>query len=223
MPATRNPFRLVLVALALATTGCGKWADDLFCAPGGCGFSDAEWARLASLANPGDPPPDLSERISRRSVSRRAGQAILFRPRLLGQRPPERRHPAGVAGRARAEGAADRDRHARPVTISAHGGADTSSSPGHVSVGAGWTDVNALSVLNSAYRLVVFWNGRADSLWALNVLVAESPTTMNGNRLNTAHVIVDSAMRGSTSGFSGSDRSTPPSSQRCRRTASRAA
>ena len=63
------------------------------------------------------------------------------------------------------------------------GGADVSSSPGHVSVGAGWTDVNALSVLNSAYRQVVFWNGRADSLWALNAVVAESSTTLNGNRL----------------------------------------
>ena len=59
--------------------------------------------------------------------------------------------------------------------------------PGHVSVGAGWTDVNALGVVNSAYRQVVFWNGRADSLWALNVVVAESATTMNGNRLRTAH------------------------------------
>ena len=38
---------------------------------------------------------------------------------------------------------------------------------------------------------VVFWNGRADSLWALNVVVAESPTTLNGNRLRTAHQIAD--------------------------------
>ena len=51
----------------------------------------------------------------------------------------------------------------------ARAGVDTTSVPGHVSVGAGWTDVNALPVVNSAYRPVVFWNGRADSLWALNV------------------------------------------------------
>ncbi len=47
------------------------------------------------------------------------------------------------------------------------------------------------AVVNSAYRPVVFWNGRADSLWALNVVVAESPTTLNGNRLRTAHQIAD--------------------------------
>jgi cytochrome c peroxidase len=37
----------------------------------------------------------------------------------------------------------------------------------------------------------VFWNGRADSLWALNVVVAESATTLNGNRLRTAHQIAE--------------------------------
>ena len=41
----------------------------------------------------------------------------------------------------------------------------------------------------------MFWNGRADSLWALNVLVAESPTTMNGNRLRTAHLIATAMLR----------------------------
>src|SRR6201999_340454 len=32
---------------------------------------------------------------------------------------------------------------------------------------------------------------RADSMWALAVAVAESPTTMNGNRLQSAWVIAD--------------------------------
>ena len=72
----------------------------------------------------------------------------------------------------------------------ARAGVDTTSVPGHVSVGAGWTDVNALAVVNSAYRPVVFWNGRADSLWALNVVVAESPTTLNGIDC-AAHQIAD--------------------------------
>jgi cytochrome c peroxidase len=70
-------------------------------------------------------------------------------------------------------------------------GIDVTSTPGNVSSGAGWTDVNALSTVNSAYSHLVFWNGRADSLWALAVAVAESGTTMNGNRLHTAWVISD--------------------------------
>src|SRR5262249_40904785 len=69
------------------------------------------------------------------------------------------------------------------------GGADTTSVPGNVSAGAGWTDVNALGVVNSAYQHLFSWNGRADSLWAQAFGVAESPTTMNGDRLNTAWVI----------------------------------
>ena len=71
------------------------------------------------------------------------------------------------------------------------GGVDVTSTPGNVSSGAGWTDVNALSTVNSAYETLFFWNGRVDSLWGLSATVAESPTTMNGNRLRTAWVIND--------------------------------
>ena len=45
-------------------------------------------------------------------------------------------------------------------------------------------------------------NGRLDSLWALNVVVAESTTTMNGNRLRPAHRIFD-IYRGPTRRCSG--------------------
>jgi cytochrome c peroxidase len=139
---------------------------------------------------PGDPPPDLSNGFWNAENARRLGQAFYFDPGFSGaatektainRQSPPARAPAGA-----------------PIGIScatchdlARAGVDTTSVPGHVSVGAGWTDVNALPVVNSAYRNVVFWNGRADSLWALNVVVAESATTMNGNRLALAHRIFD--------------------------------
>ena len=46
--------------------------------------------------------------------------------------------------------------------------------------------------MNSAYQHLLFWDGRADSLWALAFMVAESPTTMNGDRAQTARIIADS-------------------------------
>ena len=182
------PKRLGLCVLALA--GCGKFADDLFCTSEGCAWKEGEWERVASLANPGPPPPDPSNKYVGNPAAELLGQAFFFDPAFSGlptqvdaiNRPsPPARTPA-----------------CQPLGISCatchdlgRAGVDTTSIPGHVSVGAGWTDVNALAVVNSAYRPVVFWNGRADSLWALNVVVAESATTLNGNRLRTAHQIAD--------------------------------
>jgi cytochrome c peroxidase len=187
MNAIPKKVGLLLVGLA----GCGKLADSLFCESQGCDWRPGEWQRVAALANPGPPPEDKSNGYVGNSAAELLGQAFFFDPAFSGQasgvdainRPaPSSRTPAcppmlGIScaschdlGRA---------------------GIDTTSLPGQVSVGAGWTDVNALAVVNAAYRPVVFWNGRADSLWALNAVVAESPTTLNGNRLRTVHQIAD--------------------------------
>jgi len=180
------PKRLGLLVLALA--GCGKFADSVFCASAGCDWKPGEWQRLAALANPGDPPPDLSNEWRDSAYAVALGKEFFFDTAFSGNATQKdaikRDSPPARAAKGEPIGIA---------CVTCHdlerGGADVSSSPGHVSVGAGWTDVNALSVLNSAYRQVVFWNGRADSLWALNAIVAESATTLNGNRLKTAHEI----------------------------------
>jgi cytochrome c peroxidase len=192
MTATRKPLLAVLVGLVL--TGCGKWADDLFCSSEGCGWTDGEWVRVAALANPGPPPVDTSNRFGSNRYAIVAGQAFYFDSAFSGT--------ATQSDAIRRTSPPARAAKGQPLGIScaschdlARAGVDTTSVPGHVSVGAGWTDVNALAVVNSAYRPVVFWNGRADSLWALNVVVAESATTMNGNRLRTAHRFVEAYLR----------------------------
>jgi cytochrome c peroxidase len=191
MIAIAKPCRLIwLTLVVIALTGCGKYADDLFCGSGRCAFHDGEWERIAALANPGDPPGDRSNVYWNNEAAQQLGRKFFF--------------DSGFSGNATQKDAINRKsppaRAAvdQPVGVSCatchdltHAGADTTPSPGYVSVGAGWTDVNALAVMNSAYRQVVFWNGRADSLWALNVVVAESATTMNGNRLALAHHIFD--------------------------------
>ena len=134
------------------------------------------------------------ERVRSDPYARLMGQAFFFDPDFSGTATQtdaiKRMSPPARAGKGQPLGISCATCHDL-----ARAGADTTSEPGHVSVGAGWTDVNALPVVNSAYRPVVFWNGRADSLWALNVLVAESGTTMNGNRLRTAHLLVDKYLR----------------------------
>jgi len=176
--------------LVLALTGCGKFADDLFCESEGCDWKAGEWARVAALANPGPPPPDPSNEYLGNSAAELLGKAFYFDKAFSGL-------PTEVDAINRPSPPA-RTPKCQPLAIScaschdlARAGVDTTSVPGHVSVGAGWTDVNALAVVNSAYRPVVFWNGRADSLWALNAVVAESATTLNGDRLRTAHQIAE--------------------------------
>ncbi len=181
--------RWLVVSVALLG-GCGKLADEWFCDAEGCTWSDREWTLVTSLSNPGAAPPDPSNRFWNDDAAAKLGQAFFFDPAFSGNATQvdaiKRPSPPARA-------AVD-----QPIKISCatchdpqHAGVDTTSVPGNVSVGAGWTDVNALPVVNSAYRNVVFWNGRADSLWALNVAVAESATTMNGNRLRTVRQIVN--------------------------------
>ena len=191
MSGTRKS--LLAVLLALTGAGCGDLADDWFCDDARCEWSDARVGTRRVAGQPAAAGPGPVERV----LGRRP------RPIALGHR---LYFDTGFSGGATQKDAIGRDSPpARPLVpgptsigIScatchdpARGGGDTTSVPGHVSVGAGWTDVNSLTTVNSAYRQVVFWNGRIDSLWALNVVVAESATTMNGNRLALAHRIFD--------------------------------
>lgn len=183
-------YPTVVAAVGLAAAGCSAAFDDAFCATEGCGFSAREWELLSSLANPPDPPPDLSNAVWANPLAVQLGHKFFFDARFSG--PPTNLDPLGRPSL----GARSPDAFGNPAISCAschdlvRGGADTTSVPGHVSVGVGSTDVNAITVYNAAYRPLVFWNGRADSLWALNAVVAESGTTMGGNRLKTARVIV---------------------------------
>jgi len=170
--------------------GCGAWADDLFCEGEGCGWSPGAWQRLQTLANPGPPPPDPTNRWADTAEVIALGERLYNDTAFSG---PSRL--ADSLGRTTTQGRAPAG---TPINISCatchdvrRGGVDISSAPGNVSVGAGITDVNAQPTINAGYRKTVFWNGRLDSLWGLNLVVAESGTTLNGNRLQTAHVLAD--------------------------------
>jgi cytochrome c peroxidase len=75
----------------------------------------------------------------------------------------------------------------------ARGGSDhTPDPPGNdVSFGAGAYDVNSQQTYNSAYLDLVYWNGRADSLWSQIMAVMESHVSVNGSRMRVAWRIID--------------------------------
>jgi cytochrome c peroxidase len=183
--------RPLAVALALVTfAGCGA-ADDLFCDGAGCGQSSLAWSRLRSLAGPLPAPTDPSNRFMRDLQVSRLGQAFYFDARFSGPATlvDAIGRPTGPT-RGATKGATTNVSCATCHDLTQMG-VDLSSAPNHVSSGAGWTDVNALATVNSAYSRLFFTNGRADSSWALNAAVAESGTTMNGDRLHTMWVIAD--------------------------------
>lgn len=180
-----KPLLLGLLALG---AGCTV-AEDLFCDTPGCEFSAREWALLESLAGlPEKPPADLSNRWSEDPAAAALGQALYFDPRLsgastqvdlLGRPVPYARAPKG-----------------QPTGISCatchdprRGGADFTSVPNTVSIGAGWYDVNAQQTVNAAYYRIVYWNGRNDSLWSQIVAVMESSVSMGTNRLELAWLL----------------------------------
>jgi cytochrome c peroxidase len=162
--------------------GCGSLADDLFCSDHDCEFTKAEWRRVESLANLGDPPLDGSNKYLKNAAAIQLGQFLYYDRDL-----------SGVASWVDVLGnpvASHRAEKGAPIKIScatchdpAHAGADITSRPGNVSIGAGSYDVNSQQTLNAAHYPLLYWNGRADSLWAQAAQVMESAVSMNGNRV----------------------------------------
>ena len=83
MIATPKPLLPLGLAL-LAVTGCGKYADDLFCSSAGCDWKAGEWERVAALANPGPPPPDPSNALVGDPGAEALGRMFFFDPAFSG-------------------------------------------------------------------------------------------------------------------------------------------
>jgi len=180
---------MVALLPALAA-GCGTRLDDAFCDDATCSFSADEWRRLQALSPIPGVPADPSNRFRGDPAAQALGSAFFVDAAFSG--------PAtnvDALGRPAVQARAARGQPTGVRCATCHdlsrAGADVSSVPNNVSAGAGWTDVNAPAIVGSAFQHLLFLDGRADSAWALAVAVAESPTTMNGNRLKTAWAIAD--------------------------------
>lgn len=176
--------------LIASAAGCGSRLDDAFCDESTCSFSATEWHRLQALSPIPAVPADPSNQFRDDPDARSLGAAFFTDAAFSGPATDVDAlgRPAVQARAARGQATGVRCATCHDL---ARAGADVSSVPNNVSAGAGWTDVNAPAIVGSAFQHLFFLNGRADSAWALAVAVAESPTTMNGNRLQTAWAIAD--------------------------------
>jgi cytochrome c peroxidase len=164
--------------------GCNANVDKLFCGAAGCDFSDEEWQALSALADLPPPAPDPSNRYVGNAAAEALGHSLYYDTRFSG--------PSLLTDalkRAVTQGRAPQGQPSNVGCITCHnparGGVDTSSLPGNVSIGAGWSDTNAPTTFNAAQYAVNFWNGRVDSLWSQAAAASEG-ALMNGNRLQLA-------------------------------------
>jgi cytochrome c peroxidase len=176
---------------ALASAACDRTADSWFCADsGGCSWTANEWQTLASLANlPEKPPADGSNAYVGNEMAELLGRKLFHDTRFSGPS-----SQVDVLRRPVAYARAPKGMATNLACVSCHNlaraGADTESLPGNVSIGAAWSDTNALPIMNAAYYGIVYWNGRVDSLWA-QVMNSLEGTNMNGNRLRTAWTMAE--------------------------------
>ena len=193
-----------IVSSTLASAGCGKWADKLACGEQECGFTKTEWTRIQGLANVGATParPDTSnvhlpvvDAIGTLKANAVCDPVVqlgwrLYYETLLSGSVSDKDMTGSYAPTTRPTTNGQVSLSCKSCHDPQHAGSDITSVPRHVSIGAGWYDVNAQQTLNAARQPVLYWNGRTDSLWAQAAQVMESPVSMNGHRMKTFWVIV---------------------------------
>ena len=181
---------LAVVAFSGVFAACNGGVDKLFCSSAGCDFSSGEWNSVNALADLHlqPVPGDRSNKYAANTGAENLGQKFFYDTRFSGSslQTDSLRRPVASQGRT------PKGQPSGVGCVTCHdparGGSDTSSIPGHVSVGAGTADTNAPPSFNVAHYPLPFWNGRVDSLWAQGAAAIEG-ALLNGSRLQAAWVI----------------------------------
>lgn len=174
---------------AAGLLGCAG-ADKIFCQNGNCSWSAEDATRIAALAIPSmtalTPPLDPSNQYVGNPLAQQLGQQLFSDARFSGISTG-----SDALGRLMPYARAAKG---QPINVSCftchdlrRGGIDPATVPGNVSIGAGWTDVNSLTVINTAFQTLYAWNGRADSMWAQATGTIEA--VMGSNRGRAAWTI----------------------------------
>lgn len=172
---------LAMLGVTMLAFGCASQHRD---------FTDEEWTQLASLANLSDPPLDTSNKYIGDPKVIALGKKFYFDPDFSGEATQlDMLNRPALAARAQL---------GKPLGISCNtchqvdvAGGDHTSVPNNVGVGAGAYDVNGQQTMNAAYYKLLYWNGRADSLWSQIVAVAENDVSMASDRLKIVWRIAD--------------------------------
>ncbi len=133
-------------------------------------FTPEERKALLALSPLPPPPKSATNRFAENPLAARLGQFLFFDARLS---------PGGDVSCA-----------------TCHDPAKGWSDGREVAKGRSETTRHTQTVLNAAYQRWLFWDGRADSLWAQAGKPIEDPREMAGSRLRTARVVAeDRALR----------------------------
>jgi cytochrome c peroxidase len=181
--------RVVEISLAvslLGGAGCSQ-LDQSLCENGNCGWSATDSHTLASLSDlPEKPPVDTSNKYFANPAAEQLGRKFFWDTRFSGVSTG-----ADSLKRPVPYGRAPKGQPLNIACVTCHdlrrGGVDPATIPGNVSVGAGWDNTNSPTVFNDAYRPLILWAARADSLWAQPPGSIEN--SMGSNRLRATWTI----------------------------------
>lgn len=190
MGARMKLLRPTITCLFVSLAGCESLGD-AFCEEPGCLFSELEWERIGSLAHLRPPPPDPANKYVGNRDAERLGQMLYHDTRFSGVATQVDSTGRVISQPARAPIGERIEVSCNTCHDLRRGGTDPTSSPGHVSVGAGWYDVNSQTSVNSAYYTLKYWNGRYDSLVWQAMAVGESGVSMNSSRVRFAWLLHD--------------------------------
>jgi cytochrome c peroxidase len=152
-------------------------------------LSDEEMTQLRTFMLPSGPPADTSNAYSDDPGAAKLGKKLYFDGRYAGKLLAPYNVAAKVNGALGDPGVAGLV-SCRACHAPATGGADDRSQPNATSLGAGYTDRNATTVINSAYSpRWQFWDGRVDSLWSQALSPPEGLLESNSNRLRVVHFL----------------------------------
>ena len=147
---------------------------------------------LRTLADPGPPPADSSNKFVGDARAIALGHAFYFDDDFSGYGTQENVLTDVVDETTRAA----RGERMQVACATCHdltqGGVDPGDGfENRVSIGAGVYDANSQPTINAAYNKLVYWNGRNDSLWSQAMTVSENRVSMFGSRLRIVWRIAD--------------------------------
>lgn len=159
----------LLIALLLA--GCGRDAAPLQQqssrthaeALATIGLDDERWARVRSMAEIPELPPDPTNRVADDPRAVELGHRLFFDSRLSG--------------------------NGKVSCATCHDPGLDFTDGRAVAVGVGVNHRNSPTILNSGYHRWLTWDGRADSLWAQALEPMENDVEMGGNRLDILRTV----------------------------------
>ncbi|MCA9619833.1 MAG: hypothetical protein KC731_12490 [Myxococcales bacterium] len=169
--------------LALWVLGCGGGEGPPGEVPDAGAVTAEERAALEKLVIDETPVPDVTNAWADDPAAAALGQALFFDPRFSGPLLDSDNNGFGaVLGAAGETGKVS----CAGCHVPESGFLDSRSSRKQVSLGAGWTDRRAPSLLDVGQRALLMWDGRRDAAFNQVFSPLESPFEMNSSRLFAA-------------------------------------